>query len=298
MHQVENGKAFEYALARAFKDVIQAPIKCNPSFQIAESFYNGLSNSKKTLLDIASMKAAAFLHANDKNIKNAKTIILQEDSVGIKGDVRDIILEIPEKPVGISAKHNHSAIKHPRLSSTIDFGKKWTNYPCSSLYFNEIRPIFDSLEKLRDKKMLFKDIEDKEDKIYVPILNAFSKELQRLCRDHQDKFVKLLFQYIIGSHDFYKIIIDTRYKQKWIIIQPFNLNGILGYGRKWRIPSKIVSIEIKPESKNKLILIFEDGWSISFRIHNASSKVEASLKFDIQFVGLSSQVISHQIPLI
>ncbi|WP_375608480.1 MULTISPECIES: HaeIII family restriction endonuclease [unclassified Bartonella] len=35
---------------------------------------------------------------------------------------------------------------------------------------------------------------------------------------------------------------------------------------------------MKPESKNKLIIIFEDGWSISFRIHNASSKVEAFLK--------------------
>ncbi|MCZ2157930.1 HaeIII family restriction endonuclease [Bartonella sp. 220] len=92
-------------------------------------------------MNLASIEAAVFLQLHDKNIKNTKAIILQEDSVGIKGDVRDIILEIPENLVGISAKHNHSAIKHPRLSNKIDFGKEWTGYPCNSLYFNEIKPI-------------------------------------------------------------------------------------------------------------------------------------------------------------
>ncbi|WP_375658048.1 MULTISPECIES: HaeIII family restriction endonuclease [unclassified Bartonella] len=64
------------------------------------------------------------------------------------------------------------------------------------------------------------------------------------------------------------------------------------------MPRKVLSVALKPESKNKLIIIFEDGWSISFRIYNASSKVEVSLKFAIQFVGLSSQVVSHQIPMV
>ncbi len=62
--------------------------------------------------------------------------------------------------------------------------------------------------------MLFRDIDDKENRIYFLILEAFSKEFQRLCLDYQDKFVKLLFQHITGSYDFYKIIIDTRSKQK------------------------------------------------------------------------------------
>ncbi|WP_144752422.1 HaeIII family restriction endonuclease [Bartonella saheliensis] len=146
--------------------------------------------------------------------------------------------------------------------------------------------------------MFSRGIGDKESRIYLPILESFSKELQRLCLDYQDKFAKLLFQYVIGSYDFYKIMINTRSKQKRVIIQSFNLNGTLGYGRKWRIPSKILSVSIKEESKNKLIIIFEDGWGISFRMHHASRKVEASLKFDIQFVGLSSQVVSHQIPMV
>ncbi|WP_419196699.1 HaeIII family restriction endonuclease [Bartonella grahamii] len=100
----------------------------NTFFQIAESFYNLFNDTEKRLLNLASIEAAVFLQLHDKNIRNTKTIILQEDSVGIKGDVRDIILKVPENPIGISAKHNHSAIKHPRLSGKIDFGKEWTGY--------------------------------------------------------------------------------------------------------------------------------------------------------------------------
>lgn len=29
----------------------------------------------------------------------------------------------------------------------------------------------------------------------------------------------------------------------------------------------------------------DNGWQISFRIHNASSKVEPSLKFDVELIG-------------
>lgn len=50
--------------------------------------------------------------------------------------------------------------------------------------------------------MFFRDIGDKESRIYLAILESFSKELQRLCLDYQDEFVKLLFQYVIGSYDF------------------------------------------------------------------------------------------------
>jgi len=36
----------------------------------------------------------------------------------------------------------------------------------------------------------------------------------------------------------------------------------------------------------------DGGWQFSFRIHNASTKVETSLKFDIQIVGMPTTIIS------
>ena len=36
----------------------------------------------------------------------------------------------------------------------------------------------------------------------------------------------------------------------------------------------------------------DGGWQFNFRIHNASTKVETSLKFDIQIVGMPATIIS------
>ena len=33
------------------------------------------------------------------------------------------------------------------------------------------------------------------------------------------------------------------------------------------------------------MMILDEGWQISFRIHNASLKLETSLKFDINLIG-------------
>lgn len=48
------------------------------------------------------------------------------------------------------------------------------------------------------------------------------------------------------------------------------------------LPDKIEGIDFKPSSKTTLVLTMNKGWVISMRIHNASTFVEPSLKFDIQ----------------
>ena len=36
----------------------------------------------------------------------------------------------------------------------------------------------------------------------------------------------------------------------------------------------------------------DEGWQFTFRIHNASTLVEPSLKFDIQIVGMPTAIIT------
>jgi len=38
-----------------------------------------------------------------------------------------------------------------------------------------------------------------------------------------------------------------------------------------------------------------EGWQISFRIHNASSRIEASLKFDINLVSTPRSLFVNQL---
>ena len=50
-------------------------------------------------------------------------------------------------------------------------------------------------------------------------------------------------------------------------------------------PERIVEFEFKENSETTLNMILDGGWEISFRLHNASSNVECSLKFDIKLLG-------------
>ena len=85
-------------------------------------------------------------------------------------------------------------------------------------------------------------------------------------------------------------------------IQTYNLHGTLNKPSKIRkpkltipivnLPTRIVNIDFKPGSKNTVELYLDNGWQFSFRIHNASTKVETSLKFDIQIIGMPTTIIS------
>ena len=58
------------------------------------------------------------------------------------------------------------------------------------------------------------------------------------------------------------------------------------------LPTRIVNLEFKPNSTNTVELYMDGGWQFSFRIHNAATKVETSLKFDIQIVGMPTTIIT------
>ncbi|WP_199557084.1 HaeIII family restriction endonuclease [Streptobacillus moniliformis] len=225
-------------------------------------------------------------------------LIIQSDAKGEEGDVRDLLIirRGIKWEIGFSVKHNHFAVKHSRLSKNIDFGKKWYGIECSKNYWEDIKPIFDYLEEEKLKGTLWKELPNKEDDVYVPLLNAFMNELIRQRED----IPKLMVEYLLGKFDFYKVIgIDNK---RITQIQSYNLRGSLnkqGKNRKRNIelkisslPTRIVSLEYKPKSKNTLELYLDRGWQFSFRIHNTSTKVETSLKFDIQIIGMSTTIIS------
>jgi len=70
------------------------------------------------------------------NADDTLQLIIPTDDRGREGDVRDIIIVRSEIgwEIGISVKNNHSAVKHPRLSSVLDFGEKWFGIKCSDDY--------------------------------------------------------------------------------------------------------------------------------------------------------------------
>ena len=228
-----------------------------------------------------------------------KTDILQleilSDNYGKSGDVRDVLaIRLLQKwEIGVSAKNNHHAVKHSRLSANIDFGEKWLGVKTSKEYFDTVTPIFNNLEKIRKEsgaKKKWSELGDYHSTIYVPILKAFIKELKNLYKKDSAKVASNLVAYLVGNKDFYKVIKG----KNCVEIQAYNINDTLNLPfkeiqpkyktPKVPLPTEIVDIDFKTDSETTAIVTMDNDWTLSFRIHNASSRVESSLKFDINLL--------------
>ena len=150
-------------------------------------------------------------------------------------------------------------------------------------------PVFSELRRLRDEKKYWRDLDSKAARFYIPILDAFKNETVRIC-EYSIESPKHMIEYLIGKYDFYKIIKENGD----VLIQSFNLRGTLGWGKRIRLPSRMIEICFKPDSTNTLLLTFDEGWQLSLRIHNAESYVAPSLKFDINIIGYPN-VSQHEI---
>ena len=87
-------------------------------------------------------------------------------------------------------------------------------------YFAEIAPIFEKLNDYKGRNMAWSQIKDKETSIYVPVLQAFQRELLTLDSRNPGVVARGLVSYLIGLFDFYKIV---KLKNE-IKIQVFNFN--------------------------------------------------------------------------
>lgn len=313
--QTINGKAFEYALLLEFyerlKVLTKVTITENESFVIAKSYFEGFDEVEQATFTLTASASINFLldieprlsyGINDTDILQ---IELVSDTQGQLGDVRDVLLIRAHQKweIGISAKNNHRAVKHSRLSQKLDFGKKWLGIPCSGTYFEEIAPIFEMLDsiKRKDKTTKWTSIENMHDVVYVPILEAFRRELLRLSEQSPDEIAENLVQYLIGYHDYYKVIKG----KKKVEIQGCNLHGTLNqpFGnikpkasvQRLKLPSRLIEIAFQRNSKTTLLVSLDEGWQISFRIHSARSTVEPSLKFDINLISTPFTLFSTHI---
>lgn len=228
-------------------------------------------------------------------------LLIQTDAKGKEGDVRDILIirHNIQWEIGLSLKHNHFAVKHSRLSRRLDFGKEWYGISCSQDYWNGVNPVFDYLITEKSKHTKFNELMDKENDVYIPLLTAFINEIKRQYQVHKDIPGKLV-EYLLGRHDFYKIISMDR--ERTTQIQPYNLRGTLNQNSESEqasiqipvasLPTRIVSLDFVPGKTNTVELYMDGGWQFSFRIHNAETYVVPTLKFDIQIVGMPTAIIT------
>jgi hypothetical protein len=314
--QTINGKAFEYALLKEFferlKAVTTVSVVQNEPYKTALKCFLSFNEKEQSHYSLVASFAVNFLLDLEPRLSNGisdKDILQLEivsDKEGQTGDVRDVlaIRSLQKWEIGISAKNNHRAVKHSRLSNDIDFGQKWLGIPCSIAYFKEVNPVFDNLVKLRTASKAtqkWDSLGDYHTSVYVPILDAFKKELLRLEAENSGTVAERLIKYLIGNKDFYKVIKGSNKVE----IQAYNLHGTLNLPfetvkpkakvPKLKLPSRLIEVVYQENSKTTLLVTLNEGWQISFRIHNASSRIEPSLKFDINLVSAPHSLFTNQL---
>lgn len=302
--QVKNGKAFEYALAVQYscylkENGVNLVLVENAAYEDAKRYYDASVFADRRRFDYCAALTIDTMVRIEPGLtavgkpNECLQIYINQDNAGENGDVRDVVFQRmkPSWEIGFSAKNNNDAVKHSRLSKVLDFGNSWFGVPCSTNYWTDIKPIFNYLDNNNDKT--WNDLgAEKATKVYIPLLEAFRKELMYINDNNVDIPQKLI-RYLIGKYAFYKIIKDDSHNL--VVVKAFNLEGELNksYGRrkprfqtpKLNLPTRIVEFKMKEDSDNTLNMILDGGWEISFRIHNASTKIESSLKFDVKLLG-------------
>ena len=249
------GRAYEYAwmktLYKALSAVRKTRVVNNSSLEANQRAWNVMDDEMQRLLETsANAGIDMILELEPRMSENDGVELLlefQKDEAGTKGDVRDIVIKGDSSnwEVGLSIKHNHEAVKHSRLSQRLDFGKEWFGIPCSAQYWTDVKPVFDRLKQEKSKKKNWADILEKDEEVYVPLLQAFMDEIQR---DYQtDAFMsKKMVEYLIGTDDYYKIV--SHDKRRKTSIQTFNLHGSLNQpGKKKKSPHHVPIVELPTE---------------------------------------------------
>lgn len=305
----DQGRAYEFAclieLEEAIKQHRPVSVLHNSSYSAAERAYNLLSTSDKETYHISAraMIPAIFdcepmmIEASNDELE----LFIQKDEEGKKGDVRDIIIvrSNVQWEIGLSVKHNHFAVKHNRLSHRLNFAKKWFGYDCSQAYWDAVTPVFDYLKKCKRSSLIFEELPDKEHDVYVPIIGAFIKEVLYQTSLHRDVPQKMV-EYLLSKYDFYKVIsVDSR---RYTQIQAYNTHGTLNRATSKKrpailvpqalLPTRIIKMDFKPGFDNTAELFMDNGWTFSFRIHNAETLVVPTLKFDIQIEGMPTEILT------
>lgn len=305
----DRGRAYEYAwiniLYRALSKIRRTRIVDNSSLEANKRAWTDMDSDMQELFEISANSAVDTILKLEPRMSedDGDELLLefQKDGAGTRGDVRDIVIKRTniKWEVGLSIKHNHEAVKHSRLSHELDFGKEWFGIPCTAQYWTDVNPIFDRLKAEKNKEKKWSELSDKEEGVYIPLLKAFMDEINRAYKVNVSVPEKMV-EYLIGTNDYYKVV--SHDKKRMTLIHTFNMHDTLNKPGKIKasadkvpivkLPTELIAIKFKEGSNNTVEMYLNNGWQLSFRIHNASTKVEPSLKFDVQFIGMPISILN------
>ncbi len=294
-----SGNALEYAVAKQMADSVGVPIvPISSANKAKEDFMSQTANEQILLMEVAA-KGVSYILKIEKplSVTEDSVVRMQPDNKGREGDPRDIILSLKDKDIGISVKRNNDVMKNSWLQrNNPDFGDMWQlGASVSSAYSAKIKSIFCYVDNAKENGMTrWNQLgQEKNENIYVPILNAFCNEFISLaasCSSASENFVR----YMVGNCDYYKLMAYIKSRPHKVIVQGYNFDETMSCAQT-PYPKSLLSATVTSDTTLKLS--FDGGWEFSMRIHNATANLEDSLKWDVRLKAHPAEVYSHNILL-
>ena len=265
-----NGRALEYIVAveleklRGFNLTNQSKLL---NERDKEKFLS-LPTSLKLSYQDASLKISKWA----ESLFSANTIVNVDRLNDNPDDPSDFILSSNNSKISISLKHNHEALKHPRPYSFAQACGYIKSSSEDKSHRNRMNLASNNFRNSSGGKQLFNQCSQLSiDKLYYDVCKACEDSLNNWSTNNKN-LANLLFDFLV-SNGFYKVIVETRNGtqvkvQDYLNIpQPNSLNASV--------------------KGNRLILVFNNSWTLNLRIHTASSRIasepsQLSLKFDAQ----------------
>ena len=218
-------------------------------------------------MNISSEKISEWL--KDKVKENSFLVERLSDGEGTKGEVTDIRITVKGKPLNLSIKHNHMALKHQRPGPT----PQHFNFPKGSDIDKEFRENYSKCWKVfRENSVIIKPIITlyKEIDGYIPELLylPMCKLVSQFINKHGNEKGRANYylRFLVGNTNFKKIIVKSDSK---VEIKSYN-----DIPESTRVTSII-------KNNSYIEVDFYNGIILLMRLHTASSRFSMnSLKFD------------------
>lgn len=309
------GRAFEYCITKGIISELEAihPGKVEVTWRAKDSQnkgeeqYKTLSEPEQKQFENSSKKISKWLAENKfKNIGSLnfekpvemlafltdKEVIIDRipDSEGIEGDVTDIrikfLLKDGTATLNISLKHEHTALKHPRLTRVPewigmskdgeeaiqyekDYDAIWTNF------FEKGKKLVPDAKRFKELKSVQKTFI--EDNLYNPLYSLVRTFLEK--NTNSPEKVQKMFDFIVGKFDFIKFI---------------DIGGAIEM-LDFSLLTKPKSVKVNYKDGDYLYIEFDNGLITSGRLHTATEWLAKSIKFDMQPVNLDSLITAIRI---
>lgn len=271
----QHGRALEFAIvqeicARLLQKVVLTQ-RANDSQARDGSHYALLSQRMQDDFLICSQTIYNWLE-QEFTISQTNQINIDRfpDLSGTQGNVSDIHIKLDlAREINLSIKHRNIALKHQRPKTTPRHCGYSRDSQESRAFYTIYERIVAQFAQQTSGCTKFNELPEniKSGYLYQPICQLITEFINSYCQAQTN--AEHLFRFLTGTTDYYKIHFDSN-KKTLNIAEFANLPPVIS------VLARTV--------RQYIYLDFSNGWYISMRLHNASSRItkNPSLKFDTQ----------------